>query len=392
MKSKIFILFLCLNSVVLIAQEKKYDLIMHGSIVARNLSSDDCHKEMLVKSIKEGYASKCDDCKCVPTGTYSETTPIEQLGIVAAPAILANEFGNVMIDALTGFDNNTGIYSEPIIAEREATSRAAVRSGGNTRVATIPQKEPKSDFSKAKGGYGVMENLGKNYGLDFSKYVPKGLWDKASKNMGAMSSKEISQFNSGFDKFMSDLFKSDKDLQLINDKLLIDLGIDLAEIATSTMLDIIKISSGGNLTLQIAVAKGFIKTAAELGKAYNNGKDMKDYKVWLNATISGAAAAGSSFVNTGSKTLDIGAKASITTAGEVLKGENSKEVVQKTAYSGVKNTTTTITGKSAEYVWETGANEWETAVVVAIVKGVTDAAFAKGEYIHKNLKNDQNKD
>ena len=389
MKTKFFILLLCLNSVALIAQGQKYDLVMHGSVVARNFSSEaDCNKEMWIRELSlDRITQKCEECKCVPAGTYTERTPLDELGVVVVPVKLVNEYIDVMFDALTGYENNTPKYSQEQRAERAAISNIAIRSGGNTRVATIPQKEHKSDFSKAKGGYGVMENLGKNYGLDFSKYVPKGLWDKVSKNMGAMSSKEISQFNLGFSKFMSDLFKSDKDLQLVEAELGL-MMIDMIEIGTSTALDLIKVSSGGTFTKEVALAKGFLKFSTELTKACYSGKDIKDPKVWWDAAVSGGVAAAKSFVNTGSKPLDIALKAGMTGAGEELKGKSQKEVALKTTYSVIKETTKTITVTSLAK----GDNKLENDVVANIIKGAFDVALIKGEYVYKNLKNNQDND
>jgi len=193
MKIKFLILLMCLNSVVLIAQEKKWVVkgrFLHPAMgkaynsesecraaipyrSAEDLSDDmlrTCYayfdkyygwniltsnnslcyqypRDCLSPGLSSNVSSLWNSCSCVEVdASEAESSPTSERKPLDEPLLqLPVAAARGLVEAFsTTYDDNTEKYSEEKKAERAATSNAAIRSGGNTQVPTIPQYAEKT--------------------------------------------------------------------------------------------------------------------------------------------------------------------------------------------------------------------------------------------------------
>ena len=136
------------------------------------------------------------------------------------------------------------------------------------------------DNSQASDGYEVMKLLGEKSGLNFSDYISKERWDKASdaEKIKTMSNEELFQWHADYNQFFKDLYGKDPVLNVIED-FTNELKTELKELAitVATVLVSAGISGMTGVFLNPTVATGMKATTeviASIAKDINRDNSI----------------------------------------------------------------------------------------------------------------------
>ena len=183
--------------------------------------------------------------------------------------------------------------------ENAANIRSSLRGVGNDNNRTISNSPTNSwglrteavrledvdvplEEESAKGGYALMCELGKKNGLDFSDYMSKERWDKASSAETAktMSNGELSQWHADYSRFMRDLYGADPIFNVIDD-FTNELKTELKELGITVATVLVSAATGGIATTGVfltpasaKIVEATAESVASIAKDINRDRSI----------------------------------------------------------------------------------------------------------------------